>query len=1073
MEDKDFSSKIKKIAKKTIMKALMPIIIKVLVIVTIIVILVGGFSYVLDILEGVINEANPANVPGQASKYRSKVSIGSDGKITAGRTAQEVWDELKKNDSGVENYLKNPEELAKLMNAELITSFPDTRSDVSKPIDWSKVDLANGELQGVVKFKRADRNGNISYMTYVDPDTYYGWIEQYNDAGDSSVSNKIQSHFTLEEQPDVSTSVYGNVEAETITAGQSINVPPGLGTFGTREFDLSTSKTSNGGYPYGFPASSTQRKVQNQWIDAGAVHDEKGFCTLGGRYLIACTSTFGQVGDMVDFYMNDGTIVKCVIIDEKSQKYTAWDHNPANKWGHNNGKCIIEFCGTKAIGDNPYYTLGLKGKNVVKAVNGGKYSNSTNSANSLKEDNSNSSSSLGGGQTQGQKIIEEAKKYLGNPYVYGGDSLTNGIDCSHYVWRILQNAIGYSEGYTTSTGWRSRGQAVANLAQAQAGDIICYDGHVGIYDGSGGLIHASNPKSGIKHSASATYASIKAIRRFTTDGGNASDPSTNTEGQELEGKVTGKAKKYVVKVATWSKTTKEQTSTDPDVKKYTTSESRYNVESIDYQQMVSGYTLPFNLLWAFLVVGEQKDFCLAWADLVYNCDLEITVHENYQKNVDKTVKKYKKKVVHTGTVTVTSNTNPPVKKTIPFREETYENHVTTKIITTETITLNSSVTKAETWLTSESKKFEKGNTESHSENDTRDINDDTTVKVGEELPADYTNDEISRLEDQVKKEADTNKVFGASTDTRVTGHTETSNEDIKEETTNSDETTQYIETQSNKKEKLDSESKEENFVTLYKKPKYRKNRFNISSASSWLFEIIKKNEDTANMLDLVKYLLQKATDRYYGVENFDLEKYISSASLNDISDSPGGTGTLASGGKGTIGVYTATNGKKFNLYIQGSPAPWAGNDYGNSGRMSISGCGPTALAIIASAYNGEITPETTRSATIRRYGRGNNSSTVCMNSVLKSIGIGVKTEVSSRSKSKIISCLKNGGQVWLVVRSCKYTSGAHCIALIDYDNQTGKVYVAHGTAKTRPYGWGSLDYILRYEKNNSLLYVGG
>ena len=85
---------------------------------------------------------------------------------------------------------------------------------------------------------------------------------------------------------------------------------------------------------------------------------------------------------------------------------------------------------------------------------------------------------------------------------------------------------------------------------------------------------------------------------------------------------------------------------------------------------------------------------------------------------------------------------------------------------------------------------------------------------------------------------------------------------------------------------------------------------------------------------------------------------------------------------------------------------------------------------------------------------------------------GIKTEVAGWSDTKIKNCLKNGGQVWLIVQNCKYTSAHHCIALIDY-KENNKVYVAHGTAKTRPYGWDNLSNIHSYLKHPSLVYVGG
>ena len=112
-------------------------------------------------------------------------------------------------------------------------------------------------------------------------------------------------------------------------------------------------------------------------------------------------------------------------------------------------------------------------------------------------------------------MLEFASQFVGNPYVWGGNSLTNGIDCSHFVYQVLKNTGAYSGGYTTSAGWRSLGTAVSSLSEAKAGDVICYSGHVAIYDGNGGIVEAKGTKWGITHDRSASCKTILAIRRFT------------------------------------------------------------------------------------------------------------------------------------------------------------------------------------------------------------------------------------------------------------------------------------------------------------------------------------------------------------------------------------------------------------------------------------------------------------------------------------------------------------------------------------------------------------------------------
>ena len=115
-----------------------------------------------------------------------------------------------------------------------------------------------------------------------------------------------------------------------------------------------------------------------------------------------------------------------------------------------------------------------------------------------------------GGSTLGKQIAKYACQYIGNPYVAGGTSLTNGADCSGFTYRV------YSDfGYTlprTSTEQRSAGKGV-NYSDAQPGDIICYSGHVALYIGGGKIVHASTQKTGIKV-GNAEYRTILAVRRI-------------------------------------------------------------------------------------------------------------------------------------------------------------------------------------------------------------------------------------------------------------------------------------------------------------------------------------------------------------------------------------------------------------------------------------------------------------------------------------------------------------------------------------------------------------------------------
>ena len=171
----DMKEKSKKILKSIAMK-LIPIILIPIIVSTIL----AAVMYYLFLDEATYKDNDMSSTPYAVSKYIEGVTIDKDGTIKNNTTVEDLWNEMIKKGSRVDKYLSNYKELSRLMKAELATQYPDTRKNPDKDINWKSIFKDADEIQGIVKLKRTDSDNNTSTMTYVDPATFQGYIDEYN-----------------------------------------------------------------------------------------------------------------------------------------------------------------------------------------------------------------------------------------------------------------------------------------------------------------------------------------------------------------------------------------------------------------------------------------------------------------------------------------------------------------------------------------------------------------------------------------------------------------------------------------------------------------------------------------------------------------------------------------------------------------------------------------------------------------------------------------------------------------------------------------------------------------------------
>jgi hypothetical protein len=903
--------KVKKVVKKAIIAALRPIII-IFAIICIIVAFICSAMYVITLDTATLKDGSWDNVPYASDQYSNNVTIDENGIASTDMSAQEVWDKLIENNSNIKEYIKESSTFKKLLNAEMVTNFLDTRKDPDAEIDWDSLnqDTNSKEVQGIIKLKRATAEGKTITMVYTDPDTFQSYIDEYNATGSETAKQQALKHFTIERGYIASN--FGN--GASITAGTSVELPSGIGAVHSyMGWQTITSTTSN------------QYKLMQQ---SGMNFDEEGFGRINGRYVIACTSTYGNVGDYVDFYQEDGSVIQCIIGDIKNQNDTG-----CNEWGHSNGQNVIEFVVDKnswystekgGNASNMHINPGNQGchpewnQNITKVVNGGSY---------FDNPNFGAENISGNGTTITMPSTGTA---IGSGTISSGNATING---EIMKWPVdstnITSYFGPRNDPTNTSVTENHGAidisvpTGANVYATEAGTVITArygsetaGNYVEIDHGNGYIsryLHNSELK--VKVGDKVTKGQVIALAGST---GKSTGPHCHFEiryngvrvdplnfkydngmGNGMGGfgsnpDELSTTNKYYAKVATWTEIYDKLESNDPEVETYEKITYNMTTTRINYQEFVSGYTMPFEYLWSFLTVGQEEEFVSELADLVYGSEIFITVHDNLRINTNistDTYTKMKKAIAKDVTVSVNyeddityydDKGNPHTYTTGdtatkvggPFENEQAFPYTTIHTVITSTNTLEIKLTEANVWIVEYKQEFTSQappKDEKSQDNPQKDQPYTVTAPTADHTAIGDALGESYRASVEASYSAAHTRASASLTGMNTEYYTAVVGRNIHVYTKT--EGLIYVSSPATVREKVELTGDENNFVKIYTSPKHATTASNIHSAPDWLYLLLSQNSSTANMVDVTKYLLYKATDYDYGVQSYDFSVY--------------------------------------------------------------------------------------------------------------------------------------------------------------------------------------------------------
>lgn len=900
---------------KSFLRMILPVL---LVVVLIITLLAAATYYVFVWVDGIGRDEDWSSVPYATGEYINGTTISTDGKISSNMTAQELWDKMMENNSRVDLYLDSPDELAKIMNAEMVTKYPDTRPNPDEPIEWDKVNVDN--TQGIIKFKRADTNGNTKTISYVSPDTFDYWFYEYNKTGSEEAKNNILSHFTLEKTSQ-------GAAAGAVAAGDGV-----MTDVSQAIINAAGSTPSRGAgwclawvddvYDNAGVTSVRYPSAYESWKHNGISTDMSAIPI--GAAVYGTGSNSGGCGH-VGIYIGGGQVMdnQGPIVTSDINTWLSWQtdniegHQGWLGWGWADGNK------TRGTTQDPNVT---ENKTSNKDEEEAKKEDNTAKGTVTQESGDGYSQKYTSSTGFTYTDFKQGKgSYANNSYWDGTIAssgcgptsvaiLASGLTDLNYTPATTASQMQEASGYTGAEPLKKEMDSLGMTSeiinapsteeiqnQLKAGKVLLVS------------VESSTIFTDISHIMAVVDINEKGevyiLNPSNSQPSGWYDPAELTKGCTYiiatdSGKVgtatsqTSDAASYSAVVATWKQIDKTTTSNDPNMESAASAlgvtvenSTTYTMTktNINYEEMVEPYVMPFDMLWALLVMGEDKDFIFELVDLIYGSDIQITIHDNLTVNtdIDNWNYEYQTKVKVDGFVRYSGNgvqTERRVNNDIHDPEH-IDYYNLTKTVVTQTNTVKVDLTRANVWIVDYQKDYSYVAPSENTSTSEATKEDEPWPETEDHISYDFNCEHIEAAKAEARQEwiskaqslSQQNQTGETSGESVILNPSENlymsakyyyRHANMKDSITNTVRTQRYTAGTPTLKEKTDKTT-EPNFVTIFNKYEYKINKSNIKSASSWFFEIIENNDGTADMLDLMKYLLYKATGVDYGVTEFD------------------------------------------------------------------------------------------------------------------------------------------------------------------------------------------------------------